>query len=150
MVQKIWRHARGELWHLDRGVRCIVQVVNGVRCEGCKVQRVQWVKGECECECARSAGCEVFTVEQKRTIKSFSYHSISKTHVRDRIFKSSPVHASVIIRFTESAEFSESSASFRKTSIEHFRNYLMFMKYGWKSQLVKNGWHYPKNMSVRR
>ena len=100
-----------------------------------------------DCECARSAGCEVFTVEhletinltEKRTIKSFSYHSISKTHVRDRIFKSSPVHASVIIRFPEFAEFSESSASFRKNSIEQFRNYLMFMKYGWKSQLVKNG-----------
>ena len=40
-------------------------------------------------------------------------HSTSKTNVRDRIFKLSPIHASVIIRF---AEFTESSATFRKNS----------------------------------
>ena len=41
------------------------------------------------------------------------YHSASKTHMRDRIFKSSPNHASMIIRFPE---FSESSTPFRKNS----------------------------------
>ena len=46
------------------------------------------------------------------------YHSASKTHVRDRIFKSTPIHASMIIRFPEFAEFSESSAPFKKNSIE--------------------------------
>ena len=35
------------------------------------------------------------------------YHSTSKTHVRDRILKLSPIHASVTIRFPEFAEFSE-------------------------------------------
>ena len=45
------------------------------------------------------------------------YHSTSKSHVRDRIFKSSSIHASVIISFSEFVEFSESSAPFRKTSI---------------------------------
>ena len=41
------------------------------------------------------------------------FHSASKTHVRDRIFESSPIHASVIFRFPG---FSESSAPFRKSS----------------------------------
>ena len=36
--------------------------------------------------------------------------------MRDKIFKSSPIHASVIISFPEFAEFSESSAPFRKNS----------------------------------
>ena len=48
------------------------------------------------------------------------YHSASnsKTHVRDRIFKSSPIHhASVIVNFPEFVEFSESSAPSRKNSI---------------------------------
>ena len=45
------------------------------------------------------------------------YHSASKTHVRGRIFKLIPIHASVIIRFPEFAEFSESYAPFRKNSI---------------------------------
>ena len=44
------------------------------------------------------------------------YHSASKIHVRDRIFKSSPIHASLIIRFPEFTEFNESSAPFRKNS----------------------------------
>ena len=44
------------------------------------------------------------------------YHSTSKTHVRDRIFKSGPIHVSVIIRFPEFTKFSESSAPFRKNS----------------------------------
>ena len=44
------------------------------------------------------------------------YHSASKTGVTDRIFKSSPIHASVIINFPEFAEFSESSAPFRENS----------------------------------
>ena len=35
---------------------------------------------------------------------------------RDRIFKLNPIHASVIFRFPEFAEFSESSALFRKNS----------------------------------
>ena len=39
------------------------------------------------------------------------YHSTSKIHVRDRIFKSSPIHASVVISFPEF-----SSAPFRKNS----------------------------------
>ena len=34
----------------------------------------------------------------------------------DRIFKLNPIHASVILRFPEFAEFSESSALFRKNS----------------------------------
>ena len=38
----------------------------------------------------------------------------SKTHVIDRMFKSSPIRASVIIRFPAFAEFSEISDSFRK------------------------------------
>ena len=37
--------------------------------------------------------------------------------MRDRIFKLSPIHASVIISFPEFAEFSESSP-FRKNSID--------------------------------
>ena len=41
------------------------------------------------------------------------YHSASKTSVRDRIFNSSPIHASVIIKFPE---FNEISAPFRKNS----------------------------------
>ena len=36
------------------------------------------------------------------------YHSASTTHVRDRIFKLSPIHASVIIIFPEFSKFSES------------------------------------------
>ena len=42
------------------------------------------------------------------------YHSASTTHVRDMIFKLSPIHASVIVSFPEFAEFSESYAPFRK------------------------------------
>ena len=45
------------------------------------------------------------------------YHCTRKTHVTDRIFKSSPMHASVIISFPEFTEFSEISAPFRKTSM---------------------------------
>ena len=45
------------------------------------------------------------------------YHSTSKIHVRDRIFKLSAIHASAIFRFPEFAEFSESSALFRKTPL---------------------------------
>ena len=45
------------------------------------------------------------------------YHSASKTHVRDRIFKLSPIHGSEIFRFSEFVEFSESSALFKKKSI---------------------------------
>ena len=47
------------------------------------------------------------------------YHSASKTHVRDRNFNMSPIHASVIYQiphFTKIAEFSENSAPFRKNS----------------------------------
>ena len=44
------------------------------------------------------------------------YHNASTTHVEDRTFKLSPIHASVIISFPEFAEFSESSAPFRKNS----------------------------------
>ena len=39
------------------------------------------------------------------------------TSSRDRIFKSSPIHAPVIFRFSEFAEFTESSAIFRKNPI---------------------------------
>ena len=50
------------------------------------------------------------------------YHSTSKTHLKGRIFKLSPIHASVFkIRFPEFAEFTEfkeSSAQFKKNSIE--------------------------------
>ena len=42
------------------------------------------------------------------------YHSTIKTHVRHRIFKLSPLHASVIIHFPEFTEFSKNSAPFRK------------------------------------
>ena len=42
------------------------------------------------------------------------YHSTSTRHVRDRIIKLSPIHASVIIIFHTFAEFSESYAPFRK------------------------------------
>ena len=35
------------------------------------------------------------------------YHSTSKTHVRDRIFKSTLIHASVIYQIPEFAEFTE-------------------------------------------
>ena len=45
------------------------------------------------------------------------YHSASLTHVRDRNFKLSSIHAPVIISFPELAEFSESYAPFRKNSI---------------------------------
>ena len=44
------------------------------------------------------------------------YHSASQTHVKGKIFKLSPIHASVIISFPEFAEFSESSAPFRKNT----------------------------------
>ena len=44
------------------------------------------------------------------------YHSTSKTHVRERIFKTSPINASVIYQIPEFTEFSESSAPFRKNS----------------------------------
>ena len=44
------------------------------------------------------------------------YHSASKTHVRDRIFKLSPIHGSMIISFAEFAEFSKSYDQFRKNS----------------------------------
>ena len=47
------------------------------------------------------------------------YPSTSKSHVRDNIFKSSSIHASLIINFPEFAEFSESSAPFRKNSNMH-------------------------------
>ena len=50
------------------------------------------------------------------------YHSGSTTHVRDRIFKLSPIHASVIISFPEFSEFSESYFSFRKNYIGSERN----------------------------
>ena len=45
------------------------------------------------------------------------YHSASKTHVRGRIFKLSSIHTSVIFKFSEFVEFSESSALFKKNSI---------------------------------
>ena len=48
------------------------------------------------------------------------YHNTSKTHVRDRILKLTPIHASVIYLISESAEvigFNKSSAPFRKSSI---------------------------------
>ena len=45
-----------------------------------------------------------------------NHHSASKTHVRDRTIKFSQIHVSVIIRFPEFAEFSESYVSFRKNS----------------------------------
>ena len=38
--------------------------------------------------------------------------------MRDRTFKSSLIHASVIIRFPEFAEFSESSAQFGKPPVQ--------------------------------
>ena len=41
------------------------------------------------------------------------YHSASKTQVGDRIFKLTPIHASVIYPFPEFAEFNESSTEFR-------------------------------------
>ena len=44
------------------------------------------------------------------------YHSATKTHVADMIFKLSPIHASLIISFLEFAEITESSAPFRKNS----------------------------------
>ena len=45
------------------------------------------------------------------------YHSASKTYVRDRVFKMSPIDASVIISLPEFAEFSESYTPFKKNSI---------------------------------
>ena len=39
--------------------------------------------------------------------------------MKDRIFTLSPLNASVIIRFPEFSEFSESSAQFRKTPVQH-------------------------------
>ena len=42
-------------------------------------------------------------------------HSTCKTHVRDRIFKLSPIDASVIIKFSEFAEFSESHSGKNST-----------------------------------
>ena len=50
------------------------------------------------------------------------YHSASKKHVRDRIFKLTPIHASAIIRFPEFTEFNESSAPYRKNSIARAPN----------------------------
>ena len=47
------------------------------------------------------------------------YHRASLTHVRDRNFKSSLIHSSAIIRFSEFAEFSESYAPFRENPITH-------------------------------
>ena len=47
------------------------------------------------------------------------YHNTSKTHVRDRIFRLSPIHASMIFRFPEFPEFSESSSPFRENSIDN-------------------------------
>ena len=49
------------------------------------------------------------------------YHSTNTTHVRDRIFKLSPIHASVISIFPEFAEFSESYAPFSKNPIRLLR-----------------------------
>ena len=46
------------------------------------------------------------------------YQSTRKTHVRDRIFKFSQIHASVIIRFPEFAEFNESSMNLGKTPMD--------------------------------
>ena len=58
-----------------------------------------------------SATKYLFTVKWPTTQPPGCYHSASKTHVEDRIFKSSLIHASVIIRFPE---FIKSSAPFRK------------------------------------
>ena len=55
------------------------------------------------------------------------YHSTIKTHVRDRIFKLSPFHASAIIRFPEFTEFNESCAPFRKNSIVLFKKCTHFI-----------------------
>ena len=46
------------------------------------------------------------------------YHNTNKTHVRDMVFKLSLIQTSVIIRFPEFTEFSESYAPFKKNSIE--------------------------------
>ena len=50
------------------------------------------------------------------------YHSASEKHVRDRIFKLTPIHASVIINLPEFAEFSEFLFHLGKTPIGgHFQ-----------------------------
>ena len=56
------------------------------------------------------------------------YHSTNLTHVRDRIFKLSPIHASMIIIFPEFAEFSESYAPFRKNPIKRVKSSIPYTK----------------------
>ena len=63
---------------------------------------------------------KIFVIKRTRTChllckRPECHHSASKTHVRYRIFKLTPIHASVIIGFSE---FNESSAPFRKNAKE--------------------------------
>ena len=53
------------------------------------------------------------------------YHSTSKRHVRDRIFKLSLVHASMIYQIDEFAEFRESSVPFRTKKLHCVRFAIM-------------------------
>ena len=49
------------------------------------------------------------------------YHSVSKTHVRERIFKLSPIHALVIYQIPWIRWIHQISDPFRENSIEHYR-----------------------------
>ena len=55
------------------------------------------------------------------------YHSTSKTHIRDRIFKWVPIHASVILigfpAFAKFTEFNESSDPIRKNLLKNLLNF---------------------------
>ena len=84
------------------------------------IQRIQWQKN--------------YDIKRTRTWhllckRPGCYHSSSKTHVRDWIFKLTPIHASVIISFSEFTEFSESSDSLRKNSINGVDSRLMLKLY---------------------
>ena len=59
----------------------------------------------------------------------------SKAHVIDRIFKLSPTHTSVIIRFPEFSEFRETSVAFRENSFYSAGTTAIFVYYG-KSRMA--------------
>ena len=98
--------------------QCILEVQN--------VVKLSVGKGELKC-CyhfkfsTNNSVTKIFVITVKGlepATQAGCYHSNSKTHVRDisRIFKSSPLNASVLISFTEFTEFSETSVPFRKNS----------------------------------
>ena len=85
---------------------------------------------------------KIFVIKRTRTCHLLCKrpgcdHSASKTHVRDRIFKLTLIHASVIIRFPE---FNESSAPFRKKSKGVITNetIIIFKHYNIKIRLIPN------------